>query len=132
MTEVAEVSFVPASQGWEVLYYFKGGRFETAPIIAWGIHAAEGTFARAIPVTADMAWTLDEDRAICTPDGDVTLGDIERWPTVWAWLEDMQRRETDEPGALPPEHPPTHDPFEGNAPLVLANFRRKFQKQEGE
>ena len=53
-----EVSFVLAFPGWEVL---KGGQFETA---AWGIHAVEGTFARAV---ADLAWALEDNRTICTP-----------------------------------------------------------------
>jgi hypothetical protein len=127
-----EVTFVTAMPGWEVLYYFKGGRFETSPVIAWGVHAVEGTFVRAAPVTADLAWALDDDRTLCTPDGDVTCGELEKWPTVWAWLEDMQRRETEEPGALPPERPPARVPSDGNAPIVLDNFRRKFQKQEGD
>ena len=132
MADTTEVSFVLAFPGWEVLYYFKGGRFETAPIIAWGIHAVEGTFARAVPITADLAWALEDDRTICTPDGDVTRGELERWPNVYAWLEDMQRRETEEPGALPSERPPAQSPSDGNAPIVLENFRRKFQKQEGD
>jgi len=132
MTDTTEVSFVTAFPGWEVLYYVVGGGFETTPIIAWGIHAVEGTFVRAVPVTADMAWTLEDDRTICTPDGDVTCGELKRWPNVWAWLEDMQRCETEEPGALPSERPLEQLPSDGNAPLVLDNFRRKFQKQEGD
>lgn len=132
MADPVEVSFIVASPGWEVLYYCKGGRFEAAPIIAWGLHAVEGTFARAVPITADLAWALEDDRTICAPNGDVTLGELGRWPSVWAWLEDMQRCETEEPGALPPERPPAQQTFEGNAPLVLDNFRRRFQKQEGD
>ena len=88
-----EVSFVFAFPGWEVLYYFKGGRFESTQIVAWAIHAEEGMFIRTSPVTTDLAWALDDDRTICTPDGDVTCGELERWPTVGAWLADMQRRE---------------------------------------
>ena len=41
-----EVSFVFAFPGWEVLYYFKGGRFESTQIVAWAIHAEEGMFIR--------------------------------------------------------------------------------------
>ena len=126
-----EVSFVACLGDWQVLYYFRGGRFESAPIVAWAIHAVEGSFARAVPITADLAWALEDDRTICTPDGDVTCGELERWPSVWAWLEDMQRRETEEPGALPPERP-VPAPSEGNAPVVLDNYRRKFQQQEGD
>ena len=126
-----EVSFVIAFPGWEVLYYFKGGRFESAPIVAWAIHAVEGSFARAVPVTTDMAWSLEDDRPICTPDGDVTLGELERWPTVAIWLDDMQRRESEDPQSLPPERPPTEREGQGNT-LVLDIFRRKFQIPHGE
>jgi hypothetical protein len=118
-----EVSFILARPGWEVLYYFKGGRFETAPIVAWGIEAGDDDFIRAIPVTTDLAWSPDDDRAICTPDGEVTCGELEKWPTVWAWLDDMQRRESEEPDKLPPERPPM-----GGNTVVLDNYRRKFQE----
>ena len=70
-----EVSFVLAFPGWEILYYFRGGRFETAPVVAWAIHEVDGGFARAVPVTSDIAWSIDDDRALCTPDGDVTCGE---------------------------------------------------------
>lgn len=130
-----EVSFVACLGDWQVLYYFRGGRFESAPIVAWAIHAVEGSFARAVPVTTDMAWSLEDDRPICTPDGDVTLGELERWPTVAVWLDDMQRRESEDPQSLPLERPPTEPmPYsEGNAPLVLENYRRRFHRtQEGD
>ncbi len=130
MTADTNVAFVMALPGWDVLYYFHGGRFETAPVVAWGIVAQEGTFVRAFPVTTDLAWSIEDTRAICTPDGDVTVGDLERWDSVWSWLDDMKRRESDAPDTLPPERPSTTPlpPSAGNAPLVLENFRQKFRQ----
>ena len=126
MAAEMELNFVVALPGWEVLYYSKGGRFETAPIVAWGIYFA-GDFVRAVPITTDLAWLPEDSRVICTPDGDVTRGDVERWPTVWAWLEDMKRRES-EGGELPPDRPAGEQAaVEGNT-VVLDNYRRKFQE----
>ena len=120
------VAFVMALPGWEVCYYLKGGRFETAPVVAWGVTAQDGVFVRATPVTSDLAWSYDDERTICTPDGDVTCGDLERWDSLWAWLDEMKRRERDEPDELPAERaaPPTAGPH----PKVLAldNFRHKL------
>jgi hypothetical protein len=123
-----EVSFVLAFPGWEVLYYFRGGRFESAPIVAWAIHAVEGSFARAVPVTTDMAWSLEDDRPICTPDGDVTLGDLERWPSVWAWLDDMKKREVNNPESLPPTPSIPLGNKRGAPVLALDSFRGKFER----
>lgn len=123
-----EVTFVPAMPGWEVLYYFKGGRFETAPVVAWGASVNDDGFVRAIPVTSDLAWHMEDDRPICTPDGDVTLGELEKWPTVWAWLADMERRESEDPNSLPPDRPAPQDG--GNGPIVLENYRRRFQEEK--
>lgn len=131
MSNDIEVSFVACLGNWEALYYFRGGRFESASIVAWAIHAVEGSFARAVPVTTDMAWSLEDDRPICTPDGDVTLGELERWPTVAIWLDDMQRRESEDPRSLPPERPSPIQPTDSTAPIVLENYRQKFQRQEG-
>lgn len=127
-----DVTFVIALPGWEVLYYFKGGRFETAPIVAWGIVVDEvgNGVVRVTPVTTDLAWSLDDERTICTPEGDVTCGDFQRWPNLWEWLADMQRRETEEPDKLPLDRP--SPPSDGNAPVVLENYRRRFQRQEGD
>lgn len=125
-----EVSFVFAFPGWEVLYYFKGGRFETAPVVAWAVQdtvTADGPFVRVVPVTADLAWSSDDDRPLCTPDGDVTCGELERWDSVWEWLADMQRREREEPDKLPTERSQAQPPGEGTAPIVLNNFRKKFE-----
>ena len=128
MADTTEVSFVLAFPGWEVLYYFKGGRFESAPIVAWAIHAVEGSFARAVPVTTDMAWSLEDDRPICTPDGDVTLGDLERWPSVWAWLDDMKKREVNNPESLPPTPSIPLGNKRGAPVLALDSFRGKFER----
>lgn len=134
MGDNQEVAFVACLGDWEVLYYFKGGRFETAPIVAWGIVAQEGTFVRAFPVTTDLAWSIEDNRAICNMDGEVTCGDLERWDTVWAWLDEMQRRESDAPDMLPPERPLAQraTPFDGNAPVVLENFRQRFRQPQGD
>ena len=127
---MTEVSFVLAMPGWDVVYYVKGGSYESSPIVAWAVHAVDGTFMRATPVTTDLAWALDDDRVICTPEGDVTCGEFERWPNLPTWLEDMQRREAENPDALPPGRPPLSQSAvpEGNAPIVLENFRRKFER----
>lgn len=125
-----EVQFVMAFPGWEVLYYFKGGRYDSAPVVAWGIHAIDGVFARAVPITSDLAWDIHDDRTICTPDGDVTHSEHEHWPTLATWLDDMQRRETENPDKLPTARP-SPQLVEGNT-LVLDNFRRKFQMPHGE
>jgi len=126
-----EVAFVMALPGWDVLYYFKGGRFETAPIVAWGIIAQEGIFVRAFPVTTDLAWSIEDSRPISTPDGDVTCGDLERWETVQIWLDEMIRRETENPNAFPSERP-SPQTMAGPKPKILAldNFRHKFQQGE--
>lgn len=122
-----EVTFVVALPGWDVLYYFKGGRFETTPIIAWAVFV-DGGMTRAIPVTSDVEWALDDSRPICTPDGDVTLGDLEHWSSVWTWLDDMKKREQNDPRALPPSpNVKIGDPH--SAPvLALDAFRDKFER----
>ena len=127
MTADTNVAFVMALPGWEVLYYFRGGRFETAPVVAWGVTAQEGVFVRATPVTTDLAWSYDDERTICTPDGDVTCGDLERWDSIWSWLDEMKRREAEAPDTLPPERPETAPPSPGKAPIMLENFRRLRQ-----
>lgn len=129
---MAEVSFVVASPGWDVLYYFKGGRYETAPIIAWAVVVQDDIFVRATPVTTDLAWSLEDDRTICTPDGDVTHGELEHWPNVPQWLADMERREREAPDKLPAERPTGKPQGDGNAPIVLDNFRRKFGIPHGD
>ena len=44
-----DVAFVMALPGWDVLYYFHGGRFETAPIVAWGVTRARGRVRPRVP-----------------------------------------------------------------------------------
>ena len=123
-----EVTFVVALPGWDVLYYFKGGRFETTTVIAWGIFVDENGFTRVSPVTSDVQWSLDDDRPICTPDGDVTLGDLERWPSVWAWLDDMKKREVNNPESLPPTPSIPLGNKRGAPVLALDSFRGKFER----
>lgn len=130
---MTDVAFVMALPGWEVLYYLRGGNFTSSPVVAWGITAQDDTFVRAIPVTADLAWSIDDSRPICTTDGEVTCGDLERWDNVWTWLDEMKRREAEDPNSLPPERPATRPAqTSGNAPLVLENFRQKFRQPQGD
>jgi len=122
-----EVSFVVALPGWEVLTYIKGGQFETAPIVSWAIVEDVDTEAVKLkPITTALTVSLDEDFAICSPDGDVTEGVTGKWPTVWSWLDTMLQREADGTLNAPP---PAPQPVEGNT-VVLDNYRRKFQAEE--
>jgi len=128
MTDDENVAFVMAFPGWSVLYYMRGGRFESAPIVAWGVTAQDGVFVRATPVTTDLAWSYDDERTICTPDGDVTCGDLERWDTIWSWLDEMKRRENEAPDTLPPERPQGQPAEPKPKLLALDNFRQKFRQ----
>lgn len=129
---MVEVTFVVALPGWEVLYFFKGGRFQSTPVVAWGVTVDENGFTRISPVTTDMQWSLDDDRALCSPDGVVTLGELERWETVWEWLADMVRRERGEPDKLPAPRPEAVSQSPGNAPVVLNNYRKRFMTPHGD
>jgi hypothetical protein len=116
----ADVDFVPAAAGWDVLYYGGDGTYEQTPIVAWAVLRDEGGFLRAVPVTADTAWSLDEDRTVCLPDGTVTCGDKMAWTSISAWLAAMIER--GEPRTLQPDEPsPT-------PPIVLDKFRNRFQR----
>lgn len=126
MADTEAVNFVVALPGWEVLYYFKGGRFETAHVIAWAIVPDADSFAHTYPITTD-SWALEDSRPVCTPDGDVTCGDLEHWSSVWDWLDDMKKREADDPRSLPPSPPTKIGDPKGAPVLALDAFRTKFQ-----
>lgn len=93
---MTDITFVVALPGWDVLYY-RNGRYDTAPVVAWGVSVDDNGFVRAVPVTSDVSWAVEDSRPIWTPDGEVTCGDLEQWPTIEAWLADMQKREIRRP-----------------------------------
>ena len=127
MADSDEVTFVPCMGNWDVLYYSEGGRFTTTPVIAWVITADSDGFVHTYPITLD-AWALEDSRPVCGPDGDVTCGDLEHWDNVWMWLDDMRKRETADPRALPPG-PGVRIGDSKKAPvLALDNFRHRFQQ----
>jgi len=117
-----EVSFVVALPGWEVLYYVKGGDFSAVAVIAWGVILGSDGVSHVHPVTVGAAeWPLDQERPLCSPDGDVSYNG-KNWPTVWAWLDEMK---TTEPTALAISHAPT-------GVLALDKYRHKFAIPHGD
>ncbi len=123
-----EVSFVLALPGWEVLDYFGEDNFITSPVVAWAIVAGPDGVIYTSPVTTDSTWALDDTRTLCDPEGIVTQneddGTVTRWDTLWDWLDTMKKE-----SAAPPRLRPRPAESEGLAPVVLDNYRRKFQQQ---
>lgn len=114
---VAEPTFVAAAPGWDVLTRsLVAGFYESTPVVAWACLRSD-EFVRAFPVTAALAWSLNEDRVVCTPDGRVIEGDKE-WATIEAWLGDTPRITA---GA---------SLTGGAAILALDAFRGKFMRGE--
>lgn len=122
---VAEPTFVAASPGWDVLTYTGRGTYEATPVVAWACLRSD-EFVRAFPVTAALAWSLNDDRVVCAPDGRVIDGDAE-WPTIAEWLGSSSGRtavsKTADAGSnpAPQRHPSV---------LALDAFRGKFQRGE--
>ena len=113
---------IGAQPGWDVLYYRGDCDYVSEPIVAWAILDREG-FVKAVPCTADCEFDLDHERTIMAPDGSIRCGDTERWDHIAQWLDTMRNRNIGD------QHPAS-GPSEGTAPIVLDNFRRRFQKYE--
>lgn len=83
---------IGAQPGWDVLYYdYDAASYVAEPIVAWAILDCEG-FLKAVPITSDSLFALDDERTIMAPDGSVRANDVEYWPNVVAWLDTMRNR----------------------------------------
>jgi hypothetical protein len=121
----ADVEFVAALPGWDVLYYMGEGVYESVPVISWALlHDADG-YLRTVAVTPDLAWNINADRIICTPDGQVFWGDDEGWPCIAAWLDAMKERGEAPMAREVVEHEPVPVP---SGVAVLSNFRKRFEE----
>lgn len=118
----ADVDFVAAHFGYDVLYYNGDGTFDTAPVVAWAVMRDESGFVRAVAITHDMAWDWEQDRVVCAPDGSVSLGET-KWPTIGSWLEDVISS-----GAPPAPRPFEPSPVGGNV-VVLAKMGKSFSNE---
>jgi hypothetical protein len=116
MDDVAEPTFVAALPGWDVLTRTGHDTYDATPVVAWACLRSD-EFVRAFPVTAALAWSLNDDRAVCAPDGRVIDGEAE-WPTIDAWLAPATNQETF-------AHRTPSGPV-----LALDAFRGKFQRGE--
>jgi hypothetical protein len=126
-----EITFIAALPGWDVLYYSKatatrGPEWSSTPVIAWGIYE-EDSFVRAQPVTADCAWSYDDARTICGPNGEVICGDLEHWDNIGHWFDEMKRREVTAPSTLPEPAPEEQGMTNPHNILALDKFRDRFR-----
>lgn len=128
---VAEVEFVPAVPGWEVLQY-RGTDFVATPVVAWAIGVDGDGFVHVQPITADGAWHLDDLRYLRFPDDSVTCGQVEYWPATAEWFAAMKLRDSLDPEARrAAARERTVSPPEGPNVASLANYRDRF-RQRGE
>lgn len=121
MSDTAEPTFVAAAPGWDVLTRTPDGH-DSTPVIAWACLRSE-EFVRAFPVTAALAWSLNDDRIVSAPDGRVIDGEAE-WATIAEWLGSSSGRaavsKTADAGSIPaPQRQPQV--------LALDTFRNRFR-----
>lgn len=116
MADTDQVSFLPAAPGFEVLTFQADKTYRTSPVIAWAIMSTESEgFVRAFPVTCTDAWSLNDDRTVCLPNGEVVCDD-RTWATIGEWLAEMKSNDG-KPMALPG----------ARTVLALDSFRDKFR-----
>lgn len=86
MADTSEIEFVPAAPGFDVLTFLPDDKtFDARPVIAWAILRADDGTVRAWPVSVSESWSVNDDRPVRLPDGQVVCGDME-WPTDAEWL----------------------------------------------
>ncbi len=126
---VTMYEFVGASPGFDVLYYREGDRFDAEPVVAWAIAEKEG-FAKAHPITSDVGWALDAERAVMAPDGSIRCGDLEHWSNITEWLDTMRNRAAgdDDRRRAVQRGLASVNGGPGAPVLALDTFRHKFQQ----
>lgn len=119
MIDTDEVAIVPAASGFDVLIFLPDdSAFDARPVVAWAILCTESEgFIRAFPVTVGQAWSINDDRSVRLPSGEVVCDDRE-WRTDAEWLADMITEEN-----LP------RSPQQRASVLALDSFRSKFSEQ---
>lgn len=124
----ADIQYVPAYPGYEVLIYKGNSQYETLPVVAWAILRDENGIVRAVPVTVGSSFSVEEDSYVWFPTGAVTCGEDEYYEDLADWIAEMDKR------GVPDSHPvePTSVPANVVSLSIDKHLRNKLRQRDAD